>query len=161
MPRRAAPRRVRVAARTSCSAVPSACASGPSGGADGGNDQFALASEATVCTFGSMFSVLIVSQDPRFLDCVENALRREGITAVSLLSSAKEINARRFRPRAIVVDPAAVLESRGGELARCLGSYSGLAAAPIFSISSAAKRVEVADLIGALHRLEATTPTQG
>lgn len=101
-----------------------------------------------------MLPVLIVSQDSRFLDCVENALGREGMWAVSLKNAAREITQRGFRPRAIVVDPAALLESRGAELARYLGSYSDLATAAIFSISSAAKRVEVADLIGALRRLE-------
>lgn len=101
-----------------------------------------------------MLPVLIMSQDSRFLDCVEDALRREGMWAVSLRNAAHEITQRGFRPRAIVVDPAALLEARGAELAGYLGSHPDLSTASIFSVSSAARRVEVADLVGALRRLE-------
>ena len=74
--------------------------------------------------------------------------------AVSPKSAPKEIAERGFRPRAIVVDPAALLESRGAEVVRYLSRYSALTAASVFSISSAATRTEVADLLDALHRLE-------
>jgi hypothetical protein len=102
-----------------------------------------------------MLPVLIVSQDSRFLDCVGNALEREGMWAVSVKNAAREVAKRGFRARAIVVDPAALLESRGAELARYLCSYSILTTAPVFSISSAAKRVELVELLGELHRLQA------
>lgn len=101
-----------------------------------------------------MRSVLVVSQDSRFLDCVVNALRGEGMRAVSFKGAAMETTERGFRPRAIVLDPAVLLEPGGDELVRFLSGSPALAAVPVFSISSAAKRVELAELLCTLRRLE-------
>jgi hypothetical protein len=73
--------------------------------------------------------------------------------AVCSQDAAKEMAEVGYRPRAIVVDPAVLLEPGGGELVRYL-SDSPAAAIPVFSISSAAKRVELAELLDALRRLE-------
>ncbi len=100
-----------------------------------------------------MRSVLVVSQDSRFLDCVVNALRGEGMRAVSFEGAAMETTERGVRPRAIVLDPAVLLEPGGDELVRFLSGSPALAAVPVFSISSAAKRVELAELLCALRRL--------
>ena len=99
-----------------------------------------------------MLSVLVVSHDSRFLDCVGNALQGEGMSAVCIekIGTVVEVM-QRGQPGAIVVDPATVLEPGAGELVRYLSASPGL---PVFSISSAAKRVELAELLGALHRLE-------
>jgi hypothetical protein len=104
-----------------------------------------------------MLSVLIVSHDLRFLDCVDHALQSEGMRAVSLENAPREIAEKGFRPRAVVVDPAVLLEPRGGEVARYLAGSAALAAVPVLSISSAARRVELEDLLGALHRLQQVT----
>ena len=100
-----------------------------------------------------MLSVLVVSQDPEFLDCVSHALQCEGMWAVSSQDATREMAETGFRPRAIVVDPAVLLAPGGDELVRYL-SDSPSAAIPVFSISSAAKRVELAELLDALRRLE-------
>jgi hypothetical protein len=102
----------------------------------------------------SMLSVLVVSQDSRFLDCVDHALQGEGMRAVSLHDAAMEMAEKGFRPRAIVVDPLVLLEPGGGELVGCLAGSPALAAVPILSISSAAQRVEIAELLDTLRRLE-------
>ena len=102
-----------------------------------------------------MLSVLVVSQDSRFLDCVGNAIQGEGMSAVCIEKiGAVEVVQRGYRPGAIVVDPTTVLEPGGDELVRYLSDLPGLADVPVFSISSAATRVELADLLGALRRLE-------
>ena len=104
-----------------------------------------------------MRSVVVVSQDSRFLDCVVNALRGQGMRAVSFEAAAEaaalETADRGFRPRAIVLDPAVLLEPGGDELVRYFSGSTALAAVPVFSISSAAKRVELAELLCALRRL--------
>jgi hypothetical protein len=76
---------------------------------------------------------------------------------VSLEDAPREIAEKGFRPRAVVVDPAVLLEPNGGELARYLAGSAALTAIPVLSISSAARRVELEDLLGALHRLQRTT----
>ena len=103
-----------------------------------------------------MLSVLVVSRSSRFLDCVGNALQGEGMSAVcsEKIGTVVEVVQRGYRPGAIVVDPATVLEPGAGELVRYLSGSPGLAAVPVFSISSAAKRVELAELLGALRRFE-------
>ncbi len=101
-----------------------------------------------------MLPVLVVSQDSRLLECVENALRRQGMWAVSLKDAAQVTAEGGFRPRAIVVDPAALLEPGSDKLVRCLAALPALTGIPAFSVSSAAKRDELAWLLGALHRLE-------
>ncbi len=82
-----------------------------------------------------------------------NALQGEGMSAVCIekIGTVVEVMQRGQRPGAIVVDPATVLEPGAGELVRYLSGPPGL---PVFSISSAAKRVEIAGLLGALRRLE-------
>ncbi|OFX20240.1 MAG: hypothetical protein A2V77_16690 [Anaeromyxobacter sp. RBG_16_69_14] len=74
--------------------------------------------------------------------------------AVSFKGAAMETTERGFRPRAIVLDPAVLLEPGGDELVRFLSGSPALAAVPVFSISSAAKRVELAELLCTLRRLE-------
>jgi hypothetical protein len=98
-----------------------------------------------------MLSVLIVSQDSRFLDCVSDALQSEGMWAVSLKTAAED---KGFHPRAIVVDPAVLLEPHGDRLAKYLASSPATAAIPVLSVSSASKRVEIVELLETLHRLE-------
>ena len=93
-----------------------------------------------------MLSVLIVSQDSRFLDCVGNALHGEGMSAATTAIAEKGL-----RPQAIVVDPAVLLEPHGAELVRYLG---GSPTVPVFSISSVAKRIELAGLLSTLRRLD-------
>ena len=104
-----------------------------------------------------MLSVLIVSQDSRFLDCVDDALQSEGMRAVSLENAPREFTEKGLQPRAVVVDPAVLLEPRGDELARYLAGSAALATVPVLSISSAARRVELAELLSSLHRLTKAT----
>jgi hypothetical protein len=73
--------------------------------------------------------------------------------AVSFHDAAMEMAEKGFRPRAIVVDPSVLLEPGGGELVGYLAG-SPAAALPIISISSAAQRVEIAELIDTLRQLE-------
>jgi hypothetical protein len=103
-----------------------------------------------------MLSVMVVSRDSRFLDCVGDALQGEGMWAVCIEKSGAvmDVVQRGYRPEAIVVDPAAVLEPGAGELVRYFAESPVLAGVPLFSISSAAKRVEVAGLLDTLRRLE-------
>lgn len=102
-----------------------------------------------------MTSVLIVSQDPRFLDRLGAALQHEGMLAVCVEQPDAVVRVAQegLRPRAIVVDPDAVLEPGGGELVRLLIGSPMLAPVPIFSISAAVKRLELARLIGELRLL--------
>ncbi len=102
-----------------------------------------------------MLSVMVVSRNSRFLDCVGDALQGEGMraTCIEKVGTVLKVVQRGYRPRAVVVDPAIVLEPGAGELVRYL-SDSPAAAIPVFSISSAAKRVELAELLDALRRLE-------
>jgi hypothetical protein len=101
-----------------------------------------------------MLSVMVVSRDSRFLDCVGDALQGAGMRAVAFKDAMTEIAEKGFRPRAVVVDPAVLLELRGDELVRYFAESPALAGVPILSISSAAKRVEIASLLGILHQLE-------
>ncbi len=100
-----------------------------------------------------MLSVLVVSQDSGFLDCVNHALQGEGMWAVSFHDAATEMAEKGFRPRAIVIDPAVLLDPGGDEFVRYLAG-SPAAAIPVFSISSVARRVELAELLDTLRRLE-------
>ena len=101
----------------------------------------------------AMLSVLVVSQDSRFLDCLGSALRGARMRAVYVEDAAIEIAENGFRPQAIVIDLATVLEPGGAELVRYLARSSALAAVTVFSISAAMKRLELAGLLGTLHRL--------
>ncbi len=103
-----------------------------------------------------MLSVMVVSRDSRFLDCVSDALQGEGMwaTCIEKVGTVLKVVQRGYRPRAVVVDPAIVLEPGAGELVGYFAESPALAGVPVFSISSAAKRVEIAGLLDALRRLE-------
>jgi len=73
--------------------------------------------------------------------------------AVYVEDAAVEIAENGFRPQAIVIDPATVLEPGGAERVRYLAVSPVLAAVPVFSISAAMKRLELAGLLGTLRRL--------
>jgi hypothetical protein len=103
-----------------------------------------------------MSSVLVLSEDARFLERLGNSLHAEGLSAVCLdrMAELLEIVEDGFCPEAIVVDPALVLEPGGGELVRCLTGSPVLAAVPVFSISSVMKRMELQGLVKTLRRLD-------
>ncbi len=102
-----------------------------------------------------MLSVLVVGQD-RFLGRLGDVLQDEGMRAVCVgeIDAAMEAVEQGFRPGAIVVDPATVLEPGGGELVRYLAGSPALAAVPVFSISGVMKRLDLAELVATLRECE-------
>ena len=102
-----------------------------------------------------MPSVLVVSQDSRFLDHLGESLRNEGMLTVCVkqADAVMEIVEEGFRPNAVVVEPRAVLEPGGSELVQYLTRSPALASIPIFSISGVVKRLEMETLIAGLRRL--------
>ncbi len=103
----------------------------------------------------AMPSVLVVSQDSRFLDHLGASLRNAGMLTVCVkqADAVMEIVEEGFRPNAVVVEPGAVLEPGGSELVQYLTRSPALASIPIFSISGVVKRLEMETLIAGLRRL--------
>ena len=102
-----------------------------------------------------MLSVLVVSPASRFLELVSGILGEAGVWAVCVGEVGEAIHAVRsgFRPDAVVIDPAAVLERGGDVLSGHLARWPALSGIPVFSISAAVGRHEVAGLLGRLGEL--------
>lgn len=101
-----------------------------------------------------MQSVLVVSHDHDFLNELGDALRGNGMLAICVeeLDAANEVMDEGFRPEAMVIDLALVLEPGGDERVRYLAGTPALTTIPVLSISSVMRRPELQELLATLRR---------